>query len=162
MPIMKPRVFVCSVVLAFACTSHPANSATLHVWQDSPSPGPPYGDWSTAAHVIQDAVDSAQAGDMLLVTNGVYASGGRTARMNLLVNRVLVNKAITLKSVNGPKVTMIKVHQVPGTTNGDGAIRCGYLTNGAVLSGFTMGSPESEPKCASAETTRESLPLDPH
>jgi formylglycine-generating enzyme required for sulfatase activity len=135
---VKKSAFALLAVLAFVCTSNPTTAATLHVWQDSPSPGPPYADWATAASTIQQAVDAAQAGDMVLVTNGVYASGGRVAGMNLLVNRVLVNKAITLQSVNGPDVTVIEGHQVPGATNGDGAIRCMYLANGAVLSGFTL------------------------
>lgn len=36
-----------------------ANAATLHVWQDSPIPTPPFTNWDTAAHIIQDAVDAA-------------------------------------------------------------------------------------------------------
>jgi hypothetical protein len=115
-----------------------ASAATRYVWQSSPIPTPPYSNWAKAARVIQDAVDVAVAGDEIVVTNGTYAAGGRAVGTNLLVNRVAVDKPLTLRSVNGPQFTVIQGYQVPGTTNGDGAIRCVYLANGAVLAGFTL------------------------
>ena len=54
-----------------------ASSATRYVDANNPSPTPPYTNWATAAHVVQDAVDAALAGDEILVTNGIYAAGGR-------------------------------------------------------------------------------------
>ncbi len=73
-----------------------------------------------------------------MVTNGMYAAGGRAVGTNVLVNRVAVDKPIALRSVNGSQFTIIQGYQVPGTTNGDVAIRCVFLTSGASLSGFTL------------------------
>jgi len=105
-----------------------APAATNYVWQDSPNPTPPYISWETAAHVIQDAVDEANDGDTVLVTNGVYATDGRTASGST-TNRVAVDKPLELISVNGAEHTII---------DGLGSVRCVYLTRGASLSGFTL------------------------
>jgi hypothetical protein len=114
-------------------------AATRYVWQDSPSPAPPFTNWSTAAHVIQDVVDAALEGDTVLVAGGVYATGGRPVTANM-TNRVAIDRAITVESLMGPEVTIIQGYQVPDTTNGDSAIRCVYLAKGASLSGFTLAN----------------------
>lgn len=114
-----------------------ATAATRYVDLNSPNPTPPYTTWLTAATKIQEAVDAANLGDEVLVADGVYASGGRVV-YGTMTNRVTVTNAIVLRSVNGPQFTVIAGRQVSGSTNGDGAIRCVYLGNGAVLSGFTL------------------------
>ncbi len=109
-----------------------------YVTPSNPTPVPPYSSWQTAASNIQDAVDAATIpGAIVLVTNGVYATGGR-ALSETMTNRVAITKPLTVISVNGPDYTSIQGYQIPGVTNGDGAIRCVYLTNGATLSGFTL------------------------
>jgi len=115
-------------------------AATLYV---SPTGGnvAPYTSWATAAHVIQDAVDQAVAGDTVLVTNGIYNTGGGITPGFSLFNRVVITNAITLQSVNGPESTTLLGEADPGTGgHGNHAVRGVYLVDGASLVGFTVSN----------------------
>jgi nitrous oxidase accessory protein NosD len=82
------------------------SAATLYVSLESTNPTPPYTNWVTAATNIQDAVNVATAGDVVVVTNGMYPGGVR------------VNKPLALQGVNGPQFTVI---------NGGGTNQCASL-----------------------------------
>ena len=122
--------------LLFACWMAAAASAKTDrfVWTNSPAPTAPYTNWTTAARTIQAAVDVCEDGDTVVVTNGVYAVGGRPAPFRASTNRVMATNAILVQSVNGPKETVIR-GQGPA---GPAAVRGAYLTNGATLSGFRL------------------------
>ncbi len=109
-------------------------NTTYFVAIDNPSPQWPYITWSTAATNIQDAIDAAAAGGNVVVSNGVYQTGGRTVPGSLLTNRVVIDKPITVESVNGPEVTLIMGESV----SGDAAVRCVWMTNSSTLVGFTL------------------------
>ena len=115
----------------------PGVSATIHyVDPNSPAPTPPYTNWTVAATNIQDAVDAAGPGDLVLVTNGLYQTGG--AKVNeYFTNRVAVTKLLTVQSVNGPAVSTIMGSR-GNPSLGIPYVRCAYLTNGAALIGFTL------------------------
>lgn len=101
------------------------------------NPSAPYTSWSTAATNIQDAITASAAGDVVLVTNGFYHSGVETMD-GVSTNRISINKAILVASVNGAAATVIQGAWDPTSTNGPGAVRCVWMTNNAILSGFKV------------------------
>jgi len=123
------------MLVSMMCNS---SGVVRYVAADSVNPASPYTNWATAAIAIQDAVDVAVDGDQILVTNGLYATGGRAFGFSHLTNRVTLDKRLTLQSVNGPQFTVIQGGEVPGSTNDNTPIRCVYLTPRATLSGFTL------------------------
>ena len=109
-----------------------------YVAANGANPVSPYTSWQTAARTIQEGVDAVSVpGALVLVTNGIYSIGGRAVD-GIMTNRVAVDRWVTVRSVNGPELTVIQGYQVPGTIKGDSAIRCVYLADGAVLSGFML------------------------
>ena len=146
---MKSSLLFAAACLALA--SIELSAATTHyVDAGGANPVSPYTNWSTAATSIQDAVDVSTNGDTVLVTNGVYQTGGSaywvtTYYPNYTVStRVVVTKAITVRSVSGPAQTVIVgnltdpfVYQYTYQV-WSASVRCVVLTNGATLDGFTL------------------------
>lgn len=124
--------FLCGLLAIF--TTFRAGAVVYYVNTANATPVSPYGSWAAAATNIQDAISVASAGDTVLVTNGVYQFGGLVC--GTITNRVCLNKALTVQSVNGPFVTVIQGSGI--TSNGKNCVRCAWLTNGATLSGFTL------------------------
>jgi len=123
------KLSLVTIGLFLAATSS-ALATVRYINVNNASPTPPYTNWATAATDIQDAVDAAGAGDEIVVTNGVYATGGATDP-NGDFDIVAVDKPLTVQSVNGPDVTVI---------DGGGTLQCLYLTNDAVMVGFTLNN----------------------
>src|ERR1039458_2447684 len=109
----------------FLATSS-ALATVRYVNVNNANPKPPYTNWATAATDIQSAVDAAEAGDQIVVTNGTYYNSA--IGWEPFPTSVVVDKALVLRSVNGPNVTVI---------NG-GMQKCLYLASNAVMVGFTL------------------------
>ena len=112
----------------------PYNVGVHYVNIAGANPVPPFNGWNIAATNIQDAVDAATNGDLVLVTNGVYQTGARLTSDGAS-NRVVVSKAVTLESVNGPSATVIA-----GVYARLSSVRCVYLADEAALTGFTLAN----------------------
>jgi len=97
----------------------------------------PYTNQLTAAGDIQTAIDYASVGSTVMVYAATYDIGA-----SLVVscsNRVNINKAISVRSVNNDRAnTIIKGAWDPVTTNGPAAVRCVYMATGSSLIGFTI------------------------
>ena len=131
----KTQFLIAILFLVFASHIH---ATTLYVDANSAAPAAPYTSWATAAQNIQDAVDASIDGDQILVTNGLYNTGGKPVGGGTLTTRVALTNAVTVQSVNGASVTFIQGSQALGQTNGPGATRCAYLNDGSMLIGFTL------------------------
>ena len=106
---------------------HYVSSSGGHTW--------PFLTWDDAAHDIQSAVDAADETDLVLVTNGVYDAGGRAVYGNM-TNRVVIDKAVLVKSVSGPAQTRIEGRGPAG----EQAVRGVYVGPHACLYGFTISN----------------------
>jgi hypothetical protein len=116
-----------AVALSLIVTASNVSAAIRYVDLNNATPAAPYTSWGIAATNIQDAVDAATNGDLIWVTNGLYKTGSTATTEG--TTRLAVTKALTVQSVNGPALTFI---------DGTAAVRCVYLTNGALLTGFTL------------------------
>ena len=97
----------------------------------------------TAFGTIQEAVTAASAGDTVLVAPGTYSRGSSKASGDSTSSRVVIDKNITVKSIEGAAKTIIV--GMPDFTGeplhglGPDAVRCVAMSaTGAVLEGFTL------------------------
>jgi len=122
-----------NVMLSAYNSTHPAGVSdsvtvkiipkTHYVNINNPNPVLPYSTWETAATNIQDAVDIADNGGQIIVTNGFY----------LLDSYISVDKMVTIESVNGPENTIVD-------GNGTNIYDCCFyfISSNTVISGFTI------------------------
>ncbi len=97
----------------------------------------PFANWADAATNIQSAISASTAGDLVLVTNGVYGGGGSSVYGSKTTNRVAITNAIEVRSVNGPDLTVITgrdLYDPFWARNARGA----YVGSNAQLVGFTI------------------------
>ena len=91
-----------------------------------------------AARTIHLAINTASSGDLVLVSNGLYNTGGRTYNSEALTNRVVITNSITVSSVNGAGLTIIEGSRDSSSVSGFGPAQYAVSESAAVS---WMGSP---------------------
>ena len=109
---------------------------TLYVDVNSMNPLSPYSNWFNAAANIQDAVDVASPGSVIWVETGIYNNKGTNALGQSILNRVMVDKDISLYGIGAPIIEGFADSSSSGL--GSNAVRCVYLNKGAKMSGFVL------------------------
>jgi len=95
----------------------------------------PFTNWVDASTNLQTGVDAASAGDTVFVSNGVYSTGARVSGDGVS-NRVVVSQAVLIQNASSPSPAIIEGAGPLGNT----AVRCIYLSSGAILDGFTLSN----------------------
>jgi hypothetical protein len=112
------------------------NGTTYHADASKADDGGDGLSWETAKRTIQAAVDAAQPGDTVLVTNGVYGEGSRVTPGGQFQNRLVITNGVLVRSVSGAGLTVIQ-GSGPDTFDTGAAVRCVYISDG-VIDGFTL------------------------
>ncbi len=94
--------------------------------------------WENATNSIMIAYTAAVSNDTVLVSNGVYNTGGIRVTGSP-TNRVVIKSYVTVRSLLGPEETIIEgAWSSDGNTNGTDAARCVYMYASSRLIGFTL------------------------
>ncbi len=136
---MKSIIKFTVCILSASLLSMSTYAATAYVDLNSPVDGPGTA-WSNAFHTIQQGINAAGSGTVL-VNDGIYEVGETVVQGSQIKTRVWIPfNFATVRSVNGPEVTIIK-GQGPV---GDDAVRCVAMSCDEIagrettLSGFTL------------------------
>jgi len=142
---IKITIQTITILILIFFTAQKILADTHYVNVNNPAPATPYKKWATAATNIQDAVDVASSGGTVIVTNGIYNTGGAVTPGYSCYNRVVITNDITVKSVNGPENTIISGRGPLGSN----AVRGVYMSAGTlegltVSNGHTMTSGDND------------------
>lgn len=112
-------------------------AATYYVDDDGSDANP--GTLASPYRTIQKGVTRAAAGDTVLVQPGLYNSG-YTTPTGSSKTRVVIDKAITVRSTQGAAATVIQGQKNSTSLPfGSASVRCVYMTLGT-LDGFTLST----------------------